>query len=61
MAILPEVTDQEKSSQLGITENGHAGDKFEVPAFEEHSSFDSLKGRIRKHYELASDYYYSLW
>ncbi|ETI20748.1 hypothetical protein G647_07090 [Cladophialophora carrionii CBS 160.54] len=39
----------------------HVGDKYEVPAFEPHSSFDSLKQRIRHHYELASDYYYSLW
>jgi hypothetical protein len=25
------------------------------------SSFDILKERIRSHYELCSDYYYSLW
>lgn len=25
------------------------------------TSFDALKGRIREHYELCSDYYYSLW
>ncbi|OAP64937.1 hypothetical protein AYL99_00909 [Fonsecaea erecta] len=39
----------------------HAGDKYEVPTYEAHSSFDSLKQRIRQHYEIASDYYYSLW
>ena len=39
----------------------HIGDKFEVPAYEEPLSYDSLKQRIRHHYELASDYYYSLW
>jgi hypothetical protein len=39
----------------------HAGDKYEVPAYEEHSSYTALKDRIRHHYELASDYYYSLW
>ena len=45
------------------TPNGatHIGDKYEVPAYEPHSSFDTLKQRIRQHYELASDYYYSLW
>lgn len=25
------------------------------------TSFDTLKGRIREHYEVCSDYYYSLW
>lgn len=25
------------------------------------TSFDALKGRIRHHYEQASDYYYRLW
>jgi tocopherol O-methyltransferase len=25
------------------------------------TSFDALKGRIREHYEVCSDYYYSLW
>ncbi|KIV93879.1 hypothetical protein PV10_05058 [Exophiala mesophila] len=39
----------------------HAGDTYEVPAYEAHSSFTALKERIRHHYELASDYYYSLW
>ena len=45
----------------GINEAQHVGDKFEVPAYEEPLSYDSLKQRIRHHYELASDYYYSLW
>jgi len=40
---------------------GHIGDTYEVPAYEAHSSFAALKDRIRHHYELASDYYYSLW
>lgn len=44
----------------GTTE-GHIGDTYEVPKVEEHSSFAALKDRIRHHYELASDYYYSLW
>jgi tocopherol O-methyltransferase len=43
------------------TQGSHVGDRYEVPAFEPHSSFTALKERIRHHYELASDYYYSLW
>ena len=37
------------------------GDEYETPAPEPFSSFAALKDRIRHHYELASDYYYSLW
>ncbi|XDG02189.1 hypothetical protein ABKA04_001804 [Annulohypoxylon sp. FPYF3050] len=43
------------------TEQLHPGDQHEIPSFEAHESSDSLKGRIKKHYEIASDYYYSLW
>ncbi|KAI5865470.1 S-adenosyl-L-methionine-dependent methyltransferase [Durotheca rogersii] len=39
----------------------HPGDQYEIPSVEAHGSFDSLKERIKKHYEIASDYYYSLW
>lgn len=39
----------------------HAGDQYDVPSYEPHSSLVDLKERIRHHYELASDYYYSLW
>lgn len=34
---------------------------YEKPAPEPLTSFDALKARIRHHYELASDYYCSLW
>ena len=37
------------------------GNKYEIPAPEPFTSFSALKDRIRHHYELASDYYYSLW
>ncbi|KAI0485058.1 S-adenosyl-L-methionine-dependent methyltransferase [Xylariaceae sp. FL0804] len=47
-------------SPPGPTES-HPGDQYDVPAFEAHESATSLKGRIKKHYEIASDYYYSLW
>ncbi|KAI1096728.1 S-adenosyl-L-methionine-dependent methyltransferase [Rostrohypoxylon terebratum] len=39
----------------------HPGDQHEIPNFEAHESSESLKGRIKRHYEIASDYYYSLW
>ncbi|KAI0014113.1 tocopherol O-methyltransferase [Xylariaceae sp. FL0662B] len=40
----------------------HPGDQYEIPAYEKQDdSFAALKGRIKKHYEIASDYYYSLW
>ncbi|KAI0424901.1 tocopherol O-methyltransferase [Xylaria sp. FL1042] len=39
----------------------HPGDKHEIPKYEAHESTTSLKERIKKHYEIASDYYYSLW
>lgn len=35
--------------------------KYETPQLESVSSWAVLKDRIRHHYELASDYYYSLW
>ncbi|KAK8125775.1 methyltransferase domain-containing protein [Apiospora kogelbergensis] len=39
----------------------HPGDKHEIPDYETHGTFDSLKDRIKLHYNVASDYYYSLW
>jgi len=49
----------EKPASNGTTHD--VGDDYETPTTEPHGSFDALKGRIRHHYELASDYYYSLW
>jgi tocopherol O-methyltransferase len=37
------------------------GDEYAIPAPQPFASFSALKGRIRHHYEVASDYYYSLW
>ena len=37
------------------------GANYEIPAPEAFISFGALKDRIRRHYELCSDYYYSLW
>ena len=44
-----------------MTETKHPGDQHEVPQYEAHASDASLKDRIKQHYEIASDYYYSLW
>lgn len=41
--------------------DSHPGDKHEIPGYETHGTFDSLKDRIKLHYNVASDYYYSLW
>ncbi|KAL8698347.1 MAG: hypothetical protein Q9201_006627 [Fulgogasparrea decipioides] len=43
------------SNEHGIAE------QYEIPPPEPIASFAALKDRIRHHYELASDYYYTLW
>ena len=35
--------------------------QYETPAPQSSTQLRTLKERIRHHYELASDYYYSLW
>lgn len=37
------------------------GNDYEIPAPEPFTTFGALKDRIKLHYELASDYYYSIW
>ena len=37
------------------------GDNYEIPPPESSSSFAGLKDRIKRHYEICSNYYYSLW
>lgn len=37
------------------------GDDYEIPPPEPSTSFAGLKDRIKRHYEICSDYYYSLW
>jgi tocopherol O-methyltransferase len=46
---------------MTATVETHPGDIHAIPEFEAHDSTVSLKERIKKHYEIASDYYYSLW
>jgi hypothetical protein len=49
----PSATAYDTSSDLGAN--------YSVPSHSAITSFDALKGRIREHYEVCSDYYYSLW
>ena len=42
-------------------ESQDVGDNYEIPQPESSASFAALKDRIKHHYEIASDYYYSLW
>ncbi|MCJ1476083.1 hypothetical protein MMC13_004748 [Lambiella insularis] len=35
--------------------------KYETPTPQVFTSFNALKDRIKSHYEVCSDYYYSLW
>ncbi|CAD6581854.1 MAG: hypothetical protein ASARMPREDX12_000687, partial [Alectoria sarmentosa] len=44
-----------------VTQAEDIGDNYEIPPPEPSSSFAGLKERIKLHYEICSDYYYSLW
>ncbi|PBP27971.1 methyltransferase domain-containing protein [Diplocarpon rosae] len=44
-----------------LSEKSDVSAQYEIPEPEPFISFNALKDRIRHHYELASDYYYSLW
>ena len=48
------------SQKVGMNSEDLAS-KYETPQPEPVASYAVLKDRIRHHYELASDYYYSLW
>ena len=37
------------------------GAKYQAAPPSAFTSFDALKARIREHYEVCSDYYYSIW
>jgi len=47
------------SASLGSTDQ--ISEKYDTPAPLTITSFGALKDRIRQHYEICSDYYYSLW
>lgn len=50
-----------QTSSSSRTKAGDIGDNYEIPPPVPTSSFASLKDRIKQHYEICSDYYYSLW
>ena len=54
-----EVQHQAPSAQ--VSETRDIGDDYEIPPAEPSASFAGLKDRIKRHYEICSDYYYSLW
>lgn len=49
------------STQTSSQAEDDIGDNYEIPSPEPSSSFAGLKDRIKRHYEICSDYYYSLW
>ncbi|KAI1340684.1 S-adenosyl-L-methionine-dependent methyltransferase [Xylariaceae sp. FL0016] len=49
------------TQQGQVAPESHPGDKYDIPSYEAPDSLSALKDRIKKHYEIASDYYYSLW
>ena len=53
--------EEKVASDDAATADGDVGDNYEIPAPEPFISFQSLKDRIRHHYEICSDYYYSMW
>ena len=58
---------QTKATELSLLtptlNNGvhNIGDDYEIPAPLPPPSMSALKERIKYHYEICSDYYYSLW
>lgn len=48
-------------SQVSMNESDDISNQYDTPTPEPVTSFTALKARIRHHYELASDYYLSLW
>ena len=44
-----------------VSQAQDVGDDYDVPPPEPSASFAGLKDRIKLHYEIGSDYYYSLW
>ena len=57
------VAPESKPSTPPILKNGahNISDDYEIPAPLPSTSMSALKERIKSHYEICSDYYYSLW
>jgi len=50
-----------RGSGTGTTETTELSEKYETPMGLAHGTMQALKDRIKLHYDLASDYYLSLW
>ena len=57
---LDRITVDDANSATSTNPDGNHGTQPPVPLPDGSTSM-TLKERIRHHYELASDYYYSLW
>lgn len=44
-----------------MDENTELSKKYDTPMGLAHDTMQALKGRIKQHYDLASEYYLSLW
>jgi len=60
-SISPEEVEAQTSTQHMVQSTDEISSKYETPQPQGFVSFNALKERIRQHYELCSDYYYSLW
>lgn len=54
-------TDTAQKQDHAGEETNDISSKYETPAAQTSASYSALKDRIKGHYEMASDYYYSLW
>lgn len=58
-SVAPEL---ESSTQPVFNHEAHdISNDYEIPAPLPSTSMSALKERIKGHYEICSDYYYSLW
>lgn len=44
-----------------VQESTELSKKYDTPLGVAHETMQALKDRIKKHYDLASEYYLSLW
>lgn len=61
MALHTSISETDLLSQSDLRSNHDISANYETPSPEPFTSFGALKDRIKRHYELCSDYYYSLW
>ena len=61
MAAQTAISAQDSQPQSELNSHHDIGSNYEIPAPVPFNSFGALKDRIKHHYEVCSDYYYSLW